>query len=120
MSVQLHTSPPDGARSRPAPRRRRCCQVAGCGGPFWRSVEIQLPAAWEASRTYSVLTVRVDTCGDCAEELKRRAAALLQGRADICQLLFVVEAAAVTEAEQREQIAGVAEAALRAARGGRR
>ncbi len=120
MSVQLHNCVPDVPRTRQAPRRRRRCQVAGCGGRFWRSVEIQLPAAWEASQTYSVLSVRVDACGDCAEELKRRAAALLQGRTDICQLLSIVEAAAVTEAEQREQIAGVAEAAMRAAQGGRR
>jgi hypothetical protein len=78
-------------------------------------VEIQLPAAWEASRTYTVLTVVVDACREHAEELDRRAAALLEVRADLCCLLAIVEAAVFPEAGERERIAD-AEAAPRTAR----
>jgi hypothetical protein len=93
--------------------------VGTCGERAWRPVEIQLPAAWEASRTYTVLTVVVDACRDHADELERRAAALLEVRTDICNLLAIVESAVVTDAGQREQIA-CAETALRIARGDRR
>jgi hypothetical protein len=116
LSVQLHTFSSDDRTSRQAPRRRRCCQVAGCGRPFSRPVEIQLPAAWEAGRRYTVLITRVDACCDHAEELERRAGVLLEARDVVGILLTIVEAAAVADAGQREQIAG-AERALRMARG---
>jgi hypothetical protein len=80
-------------------------------------VEIQLPAAWDASRTYSVLSVRVDACGDHADQLRHRVAALLEGRADVARLLATVEAAILADAALRRQIAEIREAALQAAAG---
>jgi hypothetical protein len=120
LSLSLHTRALDDHSTRPAARRRRrCCQVASCGGPFAKAVEIQLPAAWEASRTYTVLTVRVDACDEHVAELDRRGRDVLEVRAVIGTLLAVVEAAAVTDAAQREQIAS-AERALRKSRNGSR
>jgi hypothetical protein len=79
--------------------------VADCRAEVERVVEIELPAAWEASPTYSVLTVRAGACREHAPELERRAQALLAARADIHNLLVIVENAVAIEADLRARVA---------------
>jgi hypothetical protein len=81
------------------------CQVGGCRARACRAVEIQLPAAWEASRTYTVLTLVLGACGEHARELERRVAAMIDARVDLYNLLAIVEAAAARDAELRARLA---------------
>jgi hypothetical protein len=83
-------------RSRAHPGQTQCA-VADCRADVDRVVEIELPAAWEASPTYSVLTVCAGACREHAPELERRAQALLAARADIHNLLVILEDAVTAD-----------------------
>jgi hypothetical protein len=87
--------------SRAARHPLPCCQVPQCHARACRAVEIELPAAWEASATYNVLSVLVGACREHARELARRSAAVLDARADLHNLLTILEQAAVVDAEVR-------------------
>jgi hypothetical protein len=82
----------------------RRCQVPSCQALARRRIEIELPAAWEASATYTVLTVAVGACFEHAPELERRAAAMLEARADLYNPLTIVEGAVRIEADLRSQL----------------
>jgi hypothetical protein len=94
-------------RTRPGRRDVRFCQVGLCHAHARRRVEIELPAAWEGSPTYTVLTVAVGACDEHAPELERRVAAMLQARTDLHSLLLIVEAAVRLEADLRQQLAAL-------------
>ena len=86
----------------------RLCQVPTCRAFARRRIEIEMPAAWEGSATYTVLTVEVGACDEHGPELERRAVAMLEARADLYNLLTIVEDAAHIEAQLRAQIDGTA------------
>jgi len=95
--------PRSRARRRFVPR----CQVPDCRARACTAVSIELPAAWEASPTYTVLTVQVGACREHARELRRRSAVLIDARGDLHSLLAIVEAAADAElARQRRAPTG--------------
>jgi hypothetical protein len=98
----------DSLRAR---QREDGCRVLGCREAASELVEVQLPAAWEASERYTVLTVAVAACPEHAPELRRRSAALLVARADACALLAIVDDAVPSERALRDR-ADVAEARL--------
>jgi hypothetical protein len=77
------------------------CRVPDCPAAACELVEIELPAAWEASERYTVLTVAVAACAEHAPELRRRAAALLEARADLRALLAIVDDAIPAERQLR-------------------
>jgi hypothetical protein len=68
-------------------------------------VRIELPAAWEASVTYTVLAVVVGACREHARELQRRSDAVLAARADLHSLLTIVDASVSIEADLRARLA---------------
>ncbi len=106
MSLQVQSSV-GGAREQRGSRASSAtpCQVADCRAAFRRVVAIELPAAWEASRSYSVITVLVGACREHAPELERRAHALLDARADLHNLLTIVETEVAVEADLRQRLA---------------
>lgn len=72
---------------------RPFCQVPGCRHHAARAVEIDLPAAWEATQNYTTLTVTVGLCGKHGREVARRVQAVLEARGDLYNLVTIVEAA---------------------------
>jgi hypothetical protein len=106
LSLQAESSPP-----RVRERRPRASAVLECRALASAVVRVELPAAWEASERYTVLTVALAACPDHARELERRAAAVLAVRADLHHLLAVAEAAIPHERGLRAR-ADVAEAML--------
>ena len=101
-------APPARVRDRDrlsdAVRDVRLCQVPTCRAFARHRIEIELPAVWEGSATYTVLTVAVGACCEHASELQRRASAVLDARVDLCNLLAVVEGAVRVEAELRARL----------------
>jgi hypothetical protein len=87
------------------------CQALGCTAAASELVEVQLPAAWEVSERYTVLTVSAAACPEHAPELRRRTEALLVARADLRALLTVVDDALPAERKLRDR-ADAAEARL--------
>jgi hypothetical protein len=71
--------------------------VRGCRGRACEAIEIELPASWDASATYSVLVIVVGACREHARELRRRAVAVVEARADRRVLLAIIESAAMGE-----------------------
>jgi len=98
----------------------RRCQLPSCRALARRRIEIELPAAWEASATYTVLTVAVGACFEHAPELERRVAAMLEARADLYNLLTIVDGAVRVEAELRARLDLLAGSAARSGACGRR
>jgi hypothetical protein len=92
-------------RSRAARRFTPRCQVPQCRARACAAVRIELPAAWEASGTYTVLAVVVGACREHAHELERRVAAMLEARVDYFSLLTIVDMSVSVEADLREQLA---------------
>ena len=106
LSLQPQSS---GARAR-EPRSRADrhfvarCPVRHCRARACVPVEMHLPAAWEASPRYTLLTIVVAACREHARELDRRAAAMLDARADLHNLLAILEHAAIADAQARERL----------------
>jgi len=82
----------------------RLCQVPTCRAFARRRIEIELPAVWEGSATFTVLTVEVGACDEHGPDLERRAGAVVEARADLCNLLTIVEGAVRIETDLRAQI----------------
>lgn len=76
---------------------RAICQVAGCHSLAARAIEVDLPAAWEATQNYTTLTVVVGLCCKHGVEVQRRVEAVLEARSDLYNLLTIVEAAVSVE-----------------------
>ena len=76
---------------------RALCQVPGCHFPAVRAVEIDLPAAWEATEHYTTLTITVGLCRGCGREVARRVQGVLEARSDLYNLVTIVEAAVSVE-----------------------
>ena len=94
------------ARTSVARARERRCQVPECHAPACDWARIDLPAAWEASAMYTVLTVMVGACHEHARELERRSSAVLDARADLHSLLAIVDMAVSVEADLRDRLLG--------------
>ena len=69
------------------------CQVPGCGLQAAEVVSIDLPAAWEASATFTSLGVYVDLCDEHGHEVERRTQAMLEARIEFADLVAIIEAA---------------------------
>lgn len=80
------------------------CQIGGCHRRAGRAVEIDLPAAWEASATFTTLSVVAGLCDCHGHEAARRVQAMLQGRVEHFDLLSIITAAVPYEREQREKL----------------
>jgi hypothetical protein len=75
------------------------CQMADCRNRMTRAVKLELPASWSDASEYTVRSVLVGVCGDCARDLDSRARALTGARAEFSRLLTAIEEAAGREAE---------------------
>jgi hypothetical protein len=82
------------------------CQVPGCPLAAATVVEVDLPATWEPTANFTALTVHVALCETHSFEVTQRVQALLEARADIPNLLRIIEA--VVDAGMQRQPAGVA------------
>jgi hypothetical protein len=80
---------------------RALCQASGCHSLSVRAVEIDLPAAWEATQHFTTLTVVVGLCCKHGTEVSRRVEAVLEARSDLYNLVTIVEAAVRTEKVQQ-------------------
>ena len=56
------------------------CQVGDCDNRATLTVTVELPIEWSESRTYSVVTLQVTACGDCAAQLESLGHGLLHAR----------------------------------------
>ncbi len=56
------------------------CQLGECRNRAALTVTVELPTSWDESREYTVRTLEVAVCGDCAPELEACGRALLEGR----------------------------------------
>ena len=72
---------------------RAVCQVAGCHSLAARAVEVDLPAAWEATPGFTTLPVHAVCCEDHGHEVERRVQAMLEARSDLYNLIAIIEAA---------------------------
>jgi len=89
---------------------RTYCQVAGCHVRAMRAIEIDLPMAWEAAAEYTALTVVVGLCPRHGHDVTRRVRALLGARAELPQLLTIIDSAVQVEADLRERAEDLDEA----------
>jgi hypothetical protein len=62
------------------------CQMADCRNRTTRTVKLELPATWSDEQEYTVRTILVGVCGDCARDLDSRARALTGARAEFGHL----------------------------------
>lgn len=76
---------------------RPFCQAAGCHHGAARAVEIDLPAAWEATQHYTTLTVVVGLCCKHGHDVAGRVRAVLEARSDLYNLIAIVDAAVAVE-----------------------
>jgi hypothetical protein len=83
-------------------QHRPLCQASGCHSLAARAVEIDLPAAWEATQNYTTMTVVAGLCCKHGQEVARRVQAVLEARSDLYNLLVIVEAAAGVERDLRQ------------------
>jgi hypothetical protein len=72
---------------------KRYCQIPGCRRLAARAVSIDMPAAWEATATFTSLTVYVDLCDEHGQEVERRVQAMLEARVEFANLVAIIEAA---------------------------
>ncbi len=72
---------------------KRYCQVPGCGRQAAEAVSIDLPAAWEASATFTSLSVYVALCHRPGHDVEGRVQAMLAARVEFHDLLTIIEAA---------------------------
>ena len=91
---------------------RTYCQVAGCHARARQVGEIDLPMAWEASGEYTALTVVVGLCARHGHDVRRRVNALLEARADLPNLLQVIEDAALRDLDEAEAAVEQAQAGV--------
>lgn len=69
------------------------CQIPGCHRHSATVVEVDLPAAWEASRGFTTLTIHAGLCHRHGPEVTRRVQAMLEARIDFYDLLAIIEQA---------------------------
>lgn len=89
------------------------CQIGGCHLRATRAVEIDLPAAWEATREYTTLTVVVGLCASCAHDVSGRVQALLEARTEFHSLIEIIEQATRYEKAQQLRLEAVTDQADR-------
>jgi hypothetical protein len=80
------------------------CQVAGCHRRAARAVEVDVPAAWEATREFTTLTVVAGLCCEHGHDVAGRVQAMLQARTEFHDLLHIITMAVPYEREQREEL----------------
>jgi hypothetical protein len=80
------------------------CQVGACHRRAARAVEIDLPAAWEATREFTTLTVVAGLCCEHGHDVAGRVQAMLQARTEFYDLLHIIDAAVPYERQQREKL----------------
>jgi hypothetical protein len=82
------------------------CQVGDCRNRAALTVTLELPTDWSASREYTVRTLQVAVCGDCAPELEACGRALLEGRVQYARRMELEEG----KLGLAEQLVGLIEA----------
>jgi hypothetical protein len=69
------------------------CQVPGCHRHAAKVVEIDLPAAWEATAAFTTVSLVAGCCHTHGHEIERRVQAMLQARTEFHDLLTIIEQA---------------------------
>ena len=69
------------------------CQLGECPNRAALTVTLELPTSWTEAREYTVRTVLVAVCGDCAAELESCSRALLEARVRYAARLEMAEGA---------------------------
>jgi hypothetical protein len=77
------------------------CQILGCDLDAVSVAEIELPEAWEATANFTVMTVHAGCCYRHGIEVARRVEAILEARNDLHNLITILEAAVLAEADRK-------------------
>ena len=80
------------------------CQVPGCRRRVGQVVEIDLPASWDPSQTYTTLTVHLGACRKHGRELTRRMTAMLEARVEYAQMVELIGGAAIADDAARDVV----------------